>query len=330
MFFVHNMLVTTNRYIFSRAVQKATKASELELKTFLDRFIPSAREAFAYAVDQKQYERFLRSKLSALGRETIPKIVDSAHSLSFDRDVPSHHLVLITPSETNRSQHLVEIPTRFLYDQIISLAKIHALDAAFLLYEAFKEVNETNSAAGHMYEDFTRYLVPLGGQWPVVSMKKFPGKQNFSHWKTTGTEKADACLCLGRGGGPPFEFATAPLTDNATFSKLKCMGFCKDERLVLEDGFYFPLIKTQATFDAFVYHAETCTATVLQVTVSNRHSVNNAGFEWLKSLGVEKVYFVGITPVGASLDLPFGPEWDDSFVAKVYHLPMEFVRNNFR
>jgi len=86
---------------------------------------------------------------------------------------------------------------------------------------------------------------------------------------------------------------------------------------VLEDGFYYPLIKNHATLDAFVHHA----ATVLQVTI-NRHSVNNAGFEWLKSLGVKKVYLVGVTPVGPSLDLPFNPEWDDSFVAKVYHLPM--------
>ena len=317
--------MTLNKYICSRTVQKVTKASELDLKTFLDRFIPSAREAFAYAADQKDYESRLQAKVSTLGRKTIPKIMDSARSLSFDGDV-SHHLVLITPSETNRSQHLVEIPTRFLYDQIISLAKLHALEAAFLLYEAFKEVNKTKSAAGHMYEDFTRYLIPLGGQWPVVSMNKVPRKQKFSQWRTTGTEKADAYLCLGRGGGPPFEFATAPLANNATFGKLKCTGFHKDERLVLEDGFYFPITITQATFDAFIYNAETRTATVLQVTVSNRHSINNAGFEWLESLGVKKVYFVGITPVGASLDLPFDPKWDDSFVAKVYHLPMEPVR----
>jgi len=202
---------------------------------------------------------------------------------------------------------------------------MHALDATFLLYDAFKEVNQTTAAAGHIYEDFTQYLVPLGGKWPVVSMKKVPRRQKFSHWKTTETEQADACLCLGRHGGPPFEFVTALLSDNATFGKLKCMGFQKDERLVLEDGFYYPLIKNHVTFDAFVYHAETRTATVLQVMVSNQHSVNNAGFEWLKSLGVRKVYFVGVTPVGLSLDLPFDPEWDDSFVVKVYHLPMEPV-----
>jgi len=47
--------------------------------------------------------------------------------------------------------------------------------------------------------------------------------------------------------------------------------------------------------------------------------VHNASFEWLKSLGVDKVYFVGITPVGVNLDLPFDPEWDDDFVAMVYH-----------
>jgi hypothetical protein len=256
--------------------------------------------------------------------------MDRSRLLIFDNDV-SHHLVLITPSKTSRSQHLTEIPTKYLYTRITSLGKTHALDAAFLLYEAFKEVKETTSAAGYMYEDFTRYLLPLGGKWPVVSMTKFPWKQKHSHWKTVGGEETDTTyLCLGRDGGFPFEFTTA-LPDNATFGKLKCRGFEKDERLVLEDGFYYPLIKTQATFDGFVYHTEMRAATVLQViTTSDTHFVNNPGFKWLRSLGVEKVYFVGITPEGKSLDLlsfELDPVLDDdSFVVKVYHLPLKPIR----
>lgn len=317
-------------YIFSRTIQEGMKASELDLKTFLDRFVPSAREAFAYAADQGDYEEFIRKKLSSLGREKIPRIMDGARELSFDNDV-SHHLVLITPSETSRSRHVTEIPTRYLYEQIRGLAKMHALDAAFLLYEAFKDVNQTTVAAGFMYEDFSRYLVPLGGQWPVASMTKVSKRQKnqkFTHWRTNGTEKPDTFLRLGCGGGPPFDFATESRFGNATFGKLKCMGFQKDEQLVLENGFYYPLIKTQATFDFFVYNAETRSAAVCQVTVSNKHSVNDAGLEWLESLGVKKVYFVGITPMGASLDLLFDCKWDDRFVAKVYHLPMEPVRPN--
>ena len=259
----------------------------------------------------------------------IPQILDSARNFSFDMDV-SHHLVLITPSKTSRSWHIMELPTRFLYEKIRDISQLYALDAAFLLYEAFKELNQTTAAAGFMYEDFSRYLVPLGGQWPVASMTKAPKRQKnqkFTHWRTNGTEKPDAFLHLGCGGGPPFGFATKLLSGNVTFGKLKCMGFQKDEQLVLENGFYYPHIKTQATFDFFVYDAETRAAVVCQVTVSPEHSVNDAGLEWLKSLGVEKVYFVGITPAGKSLDLPFGCKWDDDkFVAKVYHLPMEPVR----
>jgi len=185
------------------------------------------------------------------------------------------------------------------------------------------------SAAGHIYEDFTRYLVPLGGEWPVVSMKKLPRSQKFSHWKTTGTEQADACLRLGRRGGPPFEFVTALLSDNATFGKLKCMGFQKDERLVLEDGFYYPFIKNHATFDAFVYHAETRTATVLQITI-NRHSVNNAGFEWLKSLGVKKVSLVGVTPVGAWIYRSILSGMIALLRRCITYLWNQFLRNNTR
>jgi len=71
--------------------------------------------------------------------------MDSTHELSFDMDV-SHHLVLITPSEKSQSQHLMEVSTRLLYEQISDLAKIHVLDAA-LLYKAFKDVNQITAAA---------------------------------------------------------------------------------------------------------------------------------------------------------------------------------------
>lgn len=69
---------------------------------------------------------------------------------------------------------------------------------------------------------------------------------------------------------------------------------------MLEDGFYYPPgnNKNQATFDAF------------SATTNIWHSVHN----------VDKVYFVGITPVGVSLVLPCDPDWDDDFVAMVYHL----------
>ncbi len=80
--------------------------------------------------------------------------MNKASGPSFE-DKVSHHLVLITPSETDRSQHLVEIPTRYLYEKIRDLAKMQALDAAFLLYEACLEVNHTKTTAGYLIEDFT-------------------------------------------------------------------------------------------------------------------------------------------------------------------------------
>ncbi len=64
MFLDHGSFATTNTYIYSRTVQEGIHASELDLKTFLDhRFVPSAREAFAYAADQDEYETLIRRKL---------------------------------------------------------------------------------------------------------------------------------------------------------------------------------------------------------------------------------------------------------------------------
>ena len=47
--------------------------SELDLKTFLDRFIPSTREAFSYAADQYEYETLIRRELKSLGKRKNSK-----------------------------------------------------------------------------------------------------------------------------------------------------------------------------------------------------------------------------------------------------------------
>ena len=74
---------------------------------------------------------------------------------------------------------------------------------------------------------------------------------------------------------------------------------------MLETGFYVPQVTNEATFDGFAYDAEQRIATVFQATVGAKHSVKNPGLKWLKDLGVEKVYYVGVTPVGQSLDILF-------------------------
>ena len=56
---VHLQLLT---YIFSRTIQEGIKASELDLKTFLDHFVPPPCEAFAYAANQDDYEEFIQKK----------------------------------------------------------------------------------------------------------------------------------------------------------------------------------------------------------------------------------------------------------------------------
>ena len=56
---------------------------------------------------------------------------------------------------------------------------------------------------------------------------------------------------------------------------------------------------------------------MFQARVGAKYSVKTAGLKWLKDLGVEKVYYVGVTPVGQSLDLPFDPVLL-TFVEKVY------------
>jgi len=126
----------------------------------LDDFIASAREVFKSAVYPCQYKLQLEEDLSSLSKEQISNLMDDAGNLSFDDKVS--HLVLITPLETDWIRHQVEIPMRFFYNKIRDLMKMQALDAAFLFYEACKEVEGAKCIAGPIFEDST-HLLPLGG-----------------------------------------------------------------------------------------------------------------------------------------------------------------------
>ena len=67
---------------------------------------------------------------------------------------------------------------------------MRALDAAFLLYEAFKEQQLPPDISTKILHD----ILFLSAGNGLFSMKKVPRSQKFSHWKTTGTEQADAYL----------------------------------------------------------------------------------------------------------------------------------------
>ena len=113
-----------------------------------------------------------------------------------------------------------------LYDKLGN----HSLDAAFL-FQTFKEVKETKAPAGFIYEDLIGYQLHLGGQRPIVSMKKTPKKQEYVHLRTTGNKEGDAYLRLGQDA--PFGFMTAPLPSD-TFGRLKKIFYVHDGKLVLE------------------------------------------------------------------------------------------------
>jgi hypothetical protein len=280
----------------------------------LTQFIPSARDVFNYAAHPTLYDTLITEQLGTLTRKEIQNVVHNAMKLKFG-DV-SHHVVLISP-QANRIEHRVEIPTR--YDKLRELSKLHALDAAFLLYEAFKEVKETKAPAWFIYEELVHYQLPLGGRWPVVTMNNTGKKIKYVHFRTTGTEVGDTYLCLRQG--VPFEFVTVPPSNDA-FSQLERILYAHDQELVLRTGFYIPRVPNEATFDGFAYDARRRIAAVFQVTVGKVHTVKNTGLEWLKKSGVEKVNYVCVTPVGQRLVLPFDPEWL-GFIENVYQLPLE-------
>jgi hypothetical protein len=96
-----------------------------------------------------------------------------------------------------------------------------------------------------------------------------------------------------------------PLSNEIGDKNLPVFTYLLGAKLTLKDGYYRPSSGSEPTLDSFIYESATETASVIQSTVSPKHTMCPKGLEWLQSLGVTTFRYIVVSSPGESVDLPF-------------------------
>ena len=113
----------------------------------------------------------------------ILRFMNNARFLNFD----NHWVCLIILCSLHHQRRVSQPTSRKHQDPYTKKSGQRCdLGAAFLFYEGFEEVDRTTPGVRFLYEDFIRHLIPLGGQWPVISMTRSDNRRKY--WRTTGKD----------------------------------------------------------------------------------------------------------------------------------------------
>ena len=96
----------------------------------------------------------------------------------------------------------------------------------------------------------------------------------------------DKYLIVGRPNYPPVLISGRCPPNDVVFQRVRIRTLPPTGPVTLCTGYYVPTSVSEATFDSFYYEADEEQATVLQLTVSNHHSMKNKGLKRLQDLGV--------------------------------------------
>ena len=291
--------------------------SEAALEAFFNDFGPSARSAYTFSSALKSYFQLLLEDFRTITFDTLDDIIRDATSLDLSRPV-SQRILLIAPGDT-RDSFTVNIPTYFIYQRLREhLDNNHTAEAAARLFDLFVRNKKTKASAGYLLDDAIHGIFPEGGVWRVTRMKANPPGPKFTHWKKDDTASHEYLHigCYGKTVSILAE-STCPVGMHRALPRFE---FLDTKTFRLSTGYYCPSSSCRATMDAFIYDEESKTATVIQAPTPETHGVKPKGIVWLRSLGVEKIQYVGVSSPGERLDLPFPNEWERAKLIVTKHL----------
>ncbi|KIM90408.1 hypothetical protein PILCRDRAFT_1716 [Piloderma croceum F 1598] len=284
--------------IVGRTLQKTNEpCSEAELEIFYSRYASSARMAYAYAhLFLDVYDTKVRSEIAKLAFDTISIVLSTAGSLGTAEGV-SHHILLVSP-QNNRREHLITIPTRYIYKLLRDQLHITTLQEAAMLYQIFVRNSYIKAPAGYILDDV--------------------------HDLFFDEEQGGTCKhAFQVPDGALVTTARRSLPETATFVPLTRRRYFIGQNIILENGYYQPA-PGQATFDSFIYDEASLTATMLQITVATQHDVTAKGMEWLRNQGVREFRLVAVALLETSLDLMI-PNTLVLLITEAYSLMLEAI-----
>ena len=306
-------------------LQTRVQPSEIELKMFFERHIPSARAAYHYASSIQTYERDLVPQLYGLSLQGVPKTLYEVSSFRIHND--ELYRVLVILPDQDRGEHVIQFTSQYWVDIVVSMIKKDKVIAeAQELFAVFKRALSTSGAAGQLLDSVIGDIFARGGVWEIHEMEKSPQSDpKGCHWKIWASSTyADKYLIIGHPDHPPFLISEHPPEDTV-FQHIEThiLGSTPTDSVALCTGYYLPASQTDATFNSFYYEAKIKQATVLQLAVSKHHSMKIKGLKWLNDLGVESIRYIAVTGPQQDFDLTVPNEYSNPvFLEGMYHLTL--------
>ncbi|KAI9461474.1 hypothetical protein HD554DRAFT_1512167 [Boletus coccyginus] len=294
--------------------------SAAQLKTFFERYVPSARTAYDFAHRIQDFEIQLQGAINSLSVDNVTKMVDDLGSLTMSAEMP-HHLFIIHPGET-RSSLIIKFTSQHISEKLVAALEHKVSSAARVLFEVYNRNPPTKALAGQLWDSVVRGVFTQGGVWPICQMEVSSNKGKVNqHWKIMPSKPyVDQYLIIGDPAKPIVKICDTCPDDAIVHDTFSSFPFNANIKEVTKTGYYLPTSTTEATFDAFYYDADLKEATVLQATVSPGHTVKAKDLQQLQEVGVQSAHYVAITPPQEVFDLHVPKNYDGVFLKEKYHL----------
>ncbi|KAI9568403.1 hypothetical protein HD554DRAFT_2099941 [Boletus coccyginus] len=264
--------------------------SAAQLKTFFERYGPSARNAYSFAHRIQDFESQLQAAIDTLSVDITTKMVNDLASLSVNAETP-HRLFIIHPGET-RSSLIIKFASQYISEKLVAALECKVSSAAQVLFEVYNCNPPTKALAGQLWDSV------------IVPSKPY----------------VDQYLVIGDPAKPIVKICDTCPDDGIVYDSFSSFPFNANIKEVTKTGYYLPTSTAEATFDAFYYDADLKKATVLQATISSGHTVKAKGLQQLQEVGVQSACYVAITPPQEVFDLPVPKDYDGVFLKEKYHL----------
>lgn len=267
--------------VSSLALQRHThRPRHDQLRRFFDRYGPSARDAYRYAAVPRIYDELLDRRVREMTLETICRTLRLETSLMED---DSYTVFLIQPT-TKRSLRSISLTSPAAMEKLCIHLKAKWQDFVADWYSRFLELPSTRASAGYILEAQVHRKMKYGGRFEAREMLERTGTVN-----------------------KPFEVNPHGSQWTHAYAPTQAMYYDPGLR-ISESGYYIPKLRSDRTFDSFLYDSVTKTAILIQVTVGTRHSVNLLGLQEVKEMfpKTTSLTYLALVPSGSELvcDVP--------------------------
>ena len=279
--------------------------------------MPSARSAYTTAPNVLSHRERISDRIRRTSYEKIYDVLSdacSSHDLSTDL---SSYLVVLEANAKRSFQ--VRLASVYIFNLVYEHHLKDNYDRTVMFYELFCSPGFSRTPAGWLLDHLFHRLLRRGGQWPLSALEEVSREKQI-HWVTVPTARATTTkYLLLSGSRSPCASIHGESVHDPEIKPLKFVEYTPQDFDLRDNQYHKPVNRNEATFDSFIFVADSSLAIVFQAASNPRHTVKAQGFKRLRDMGIQEIWFIALTPPLTTVDLVVEDE-AAHLVNKQYHL----------